>query len=141
MRIIVTVEDPEPGFLDKFTALLAEHGAQVQVDTEWTADRAKQYYVSLPEPSRRIVREAAVRDGYVPAEELRDEEGSSLRGHSAPLKRTLERGVRMGWWPEGMQPPIVAAGPGFGKVVGYRMPGELVQTFFTAIKEINDKEG
>ncbi|MFD8088590.1 hypothetical protein [Streptomyces malaysiensis] len=140
MRIVVTVEDPEPGFLDKLMALLAEHAAQVEVDTEWTVDRAKQYYASLPARAQRIVREAATRDGYVPADELRDDEGSSLRGHSAALKRGLERGVRQGWWPDGMEPPIVATGPGFGKVVGYRMPGHLVGPFFTAIKEINDKE-
>jgi hypothetical protein len=34
-----------------------------------------------------------------------------------------------------MPAPIEAQGPGFGKVVGYRMPDSLVQTFFTAIKK------
>lgn len=33
-----------------------------------------------------------------------------------------------------MQAPIEPQGPGFGKVVGYRMPDDLVQTFYTAIK-------
>lgn len=33
-----------------------------------------------------------------------------------------------------MKSPIQAQEPGFGKVVGYRMPDNLVQTFYTAIK-------
>ena len=139
MRIVVTVEDPEPGFLDKLMALLAEHATQVEVDTEWTVERATRYYLSLPERARRIVREAAIRDGYVPADELRDDEDSSLRGHSAALKRGLERGVRQGWLPPGMESPIEPQGPGFGKVVGYRMPDRLVGTFFTAVNEIFNK--
>jgi hypothetical protein len=40
----------------------------------------------------------------------------------------------LGRWPEGMQLPIEPQGPGFGKVAGYRMPADLVQTFYTAIK-------
>lgn len=141
MRIVVTVEDPEPGFLAELKALLAQHAAQVEIDTEWTVERASRFYLSLPERARRIVREAAIRDGYVPADELRDEGDGSLRGHSAALKRALERGARNGWWPDGMVSPIEPQGPGFGKVVGYRMPDDLVGPFSAAIKQaINSEE-
>jgi hypothetical protein len=133
MRITVTIDQPSGDFQKKLLALLAEHAAEVEMDTAWTVERAEDYYRSLPARARRIVKEAVIRDGYVPAEELRDDENSSLRGHSAALSRALRRGFMLGKWPEDMRPPIDAQGPGFGKVVGYRMPDDLVQTFFTAV--------
>jgi hypothetical protein len=133
MRITVTIDQPTGDFQAKLLALLAEHTADVEMDTAWTVERAEDYYRSLPARARRIVREAVIRDGYVPAEELRNDENSSLRGHSAALSRALQRGFMRGLWPENMPAPIEAQGPGFGKVVGYRMPDDLVQTFFTAI--------
>lgn len=133
MRITVTIDKPSGDFQDRLLALLAEHASQVEIDTTWTIERAENYYRSLPGRARRIVEEAAIRDGYVPAEELRDDENSSLRGHSAALKRALDRGVAQGRWPDGMKAPIEPQGPGFGKVVGYRMSDDLVQTFYTAI--------
>lgn len=134
MRITVTIDQPTGDFQERLLGLLAEHAGDVEEDTEWTVERAERYYRSLPSRARRIVKEAAIRDGYVPAEELRDTENSSLRGHSAALNRALRRGFMQGAWPENMKPPIEAQGPGFGKVAGYRMPDELVPTFFTAIK-------
>jgi hypothetical protein len=133
MRITVTIDQPSGDFQTKLLALLAEHAAEIEMDTAWTVERAEAYYRSLPARARRIVKEAVIRDGYVPADELRDDENSSLRGHSAALSRALQRGFMRGRWPENMPAPIEAQGPGFGKVVGYRMPDNLVQTFFTAI--------
>ncbi|MGW5284460.1 hypothetical protein ACWERI_34250 [Streptomyces collinus] len=133
MRITVTVENPTGAFQEKLLVLLAEHAAQIEVDTTWTVERALQYYRTLPRRAQDIVRGAVVGDGFVSDDDLRTD-GSSLRGHSGALKRILERGVREGWWPAGMQAPIQPQGPGFGKVKGYRMPGDLVQTFRTAIK-------
>lgn len=138
MRITVTIDQPTGDFQERLLALLAEHAADVEQDAEWTVPRAESYYRSLPARARRIVKEAVTRDGYVPAEELRDDENSSLRGHSAALSRGLRRGFMRGDWPENMPAPIEAQGPGFGKVVGYRMPDDLVQTFSTAIKKTED---
>ncbi|MFJ7498009.1 hypothetical protein ACIQZB_44445 [Streptomyces sp. NPDC097727] len=134
MRITVTVEEPTPQFQEKLLALLAEHAGQVATDTTWTKERASRYYLALPPRAQRIVKEAVDRDGYVGAEVLRGTEKVSLRGHSAALKSILDRGVREGWWPDGMEPPIQAQGPGFGKVVGYRMPDDLTGMFRMAIK-------
>ncbi|MEV7302557.1 hypothetical protein [Streptomyces clavifer] len=133
MKITVTVEGPTPDFQTKLLALLAEHAGQVSADTTWTKDRASRYYLALPQRAQRIVKEAADRSGYVSADDLRDKEDTSLRGHSAALKRILDRGVREGWWPDGMEAPIQAQGPGFGKVVGYRMPDALTGVFRMAI--------
>lgn len=134
MKITVTVDQPTGDFQNRLLALLAEHAGDIELDTGWNVTRAERYYLSLPARARRIVKEAVIRDGYVPADELRDSPDASLRGHSAALKRALRRGFMRGDWPEEMQPPIEPQGPGFGKVVGYRMPADLVQTFFTAIK-------
>jgi len=134
MKITVTIDQPTGDFQDRLLTLLAEHTANVEIDTTWTIERAERYYRSLPARARRIVKEAAIRDGYVPAEELRDNPDDSLRGHSGALGRALTRGATQGHWPETMTPPIEPQGPGFGKVVGYRMPDNLVQVFFTAVK-------
>ncbi|MFC8207916.1 hypothetical protein [[Kitasatospora] papulosa] len=133
MKITVTVENPTGEFQKRLLDLLAEHAGQVHADTTWTKERACRYYLALPARAQRIVKEAADRKGYVSADDLRDTENTSLRGHSAALKRILDRGVREGWWPDGMEPPIQAQGPGFGKVVGYRMPEDLTGVFRTAI--------
>ncbi|MFE5199887.1 hypothetical protein ACFQ93_40350 [Streptomyces sp. NPDC056601] len=133
MKITISVEEPTGDFQDRLLALLAEHSADIELDANWTVPRAEAYYRMLPKRARRIVMEAVARDGYVPADELRDDENSSLRGHSAALKRAVQRGFMLGKWPENMPAPIEPQGPGFGKVVGYRMPDDLVPTFFTAI--------
>jgi hypothetical protein len=139
LRITITVEEPTGDFQDQLLNLLREHAARVEVDTNWTVERALQYYRTLPARARDIVLRAVSNDGFVSDEELRTD-GGSLRGHSGALKRILERGVREGWWPDGMQAPIQAQGPGFGKVQGYRMPDDLVQTFFTAIDRYNKQK-
>ncbi|MER6393174.1 hypothetical protein ABT236_32520 [Streptomyces sp. NPDC001523] len=134
MRITVTIEEPNEAFRADLLDLLAKHAAVVELDTEWTMERAQRFYQAVPQRAQRLLREAAVRDGFVSDETLREDlDGKNLRGHAGPLKRALERGVREGWWPEGMQPPLAPRGPGFGKVKGYQMPEELVSTFFTAI--------
>lgn len=138
MRITVTVDDPTDDFRDRLLALLEEHAAHVDTDATWTVERAVRYYRSLPARARRIVRMAAANGGFVGDDELRTD-GGSLRGHSGALKRVLERGVREGWWPAGMRPPIEARGPGFGKVKGYSLPVDLVEVFGTAIERHNDQ--
>lgn len=133
MKITVTIDQPTGDFQERLLALLAGHATDVQSDATWTRERARRYYLALPARAQRIVKEAATRDGYVSADDLRDSEDSSLRGHSAAIKRLLERGVREGWWPDGMELPIQPQGPGFGKVVGYRMPDQLTSVFRMAV--------
>lgn len=129
MKIVITVEEPSPEFQQRLLDLLAEHAAHVEIDTAWTKDRAERLYLALPNRARRIIKEAASRGGYVAADDLRDDENSSLRGHKAAIKRAIDRGVRSGWWPAGMEQPVVSRGPGFGKVVGYRIPDHLLDVF------------
>ncbi|MEU2454778.1 hypothetical protein ABZ605_32405 [Streptomyces sp. NPDC012765] len=141
MDIQLTIKNVTPEAYGDLKEFLAKHAERVTLDTLWTPERAERYYRQLPDRARKIVREAAVRDGYVSADDLRDTEDSSLRGHSAALKRVLERGERKGWWPPEMPAPIQPQGKGFGKVDGYRMPDDLVGVFFTAIKKVGDQMG
>jgi hypothetical protein len=133
MRISLSVQDPSPEFQKGLLALLSEHGAGVEADTGWNSDSASRYYFSLPANAQRILREAASRsDGFVPAEALRGPDGDAkLTGHSA-FQAALKRGVRLGWWPEDTLGPVVADGPGFGKVVGYRIRSEALACFRAA---------
>ncbi|MFF8279911.1 hypothetical protein ACF05T_28035 [Streptomyces lateritius] len=129
MKITVTIDQPTPEFQDRLLALLAEHAAHVEIDTSWTKERAERLYAALPTRARRIIKRAADNGGYVSADDLRDDENSSLRGHSAAIKRAIERGAVSGWWPAGMEPVVIPQGPGFGKVLGYQIPEHLVETF------------
>ncbi|MEE1769270.1 hypothetical protein PUR34_14195 [Streptomyces sp. JV185] len=137
MKITVTIDQPTSDFQERLLELLAEHAATVELDSTWTAERAEQYYRSLPKRARRIVKLAVAGDGYVASDDLRDEENTSLRGHSAALKRLLQRGAMRGLWPEKIQAPIRPQGPGFGKVVGYAMDDDLIQVFFTAVRNVD----
>lgn len=137
MHIRISIDQPTGDFQEKLLQLLAEHASHVELDATWTETRAEQYYRSLPSRARRIVNLAVAGDGYVAADDLRDDEStSSLRGHSAALKRLLQRGAMRGLWPETIEPPIAPQGPGFGKVVGYAMTDDLVPVFFKAIREV-----
>jgi hypothetical protein len=136
VRITVTVDDPTPEFQDKLLALLADHADNVETDTTWTEERATHYYRMLPLRARRIIKEAVQRGGMVPADALRDKPDDSLRGHSAPLSRILQRGKMLKRWPEGIQQPVTGVGPGFGKVEGYEMPADLIPVFQTAIRKV-----
>lgn len=136
MRITVTVDEPTPEFQTKLLALLADHSADVETDTTWTEERATQYYRMLPARARRIVKEAVQRGGLVPADALRDKPDDSLRGHSAPLSRILQRGKMLRRWPEGMKQPVTGVGPGFGKVEGYEISADLIPVFETAIRDV-----
>jgi hypothetical protein len=127
------VDEPTGDFQDRLLALLADYSGSIEVDATWTVPRAETYYLRLPPKARRIVRAAVARGGYVSADDLRDEATTSLRGHSGALTKALHSGAAGGDWPDGMALPILAQGPGFGKVAGYRMPDELLDIFRTAI--------
>lgn len=134
MEIILTVKEPSGEFQRDLLALLAKHADQVRMDSDWDVARAARFYEALPGRARRIVQSVVAGDGFVSADALRLTPGASLRGHAGALKQTLERGVRLGWWPEGMRAPVSPVGPGFGKVQGYRMPAELLEIFSSALE-------
>ncbi|WP_432185399.1 hypothetical protein [Streptomyces tendae] len=141
MRITLTVDEPTPEFQTKLLALISDHTQDVEVvaDTTWTEERATQYYRMLPARAQRIVKEAVQRGGMVPADVLRDKPDDSLRGHSAPLSRILQRGKMLQRWPMAMEQPVTGVGPGFGKVEGYEISEDLIPAFEAAIRNIDEK--
>ncbi|MEV7512041.1 hypothetical protein AB0O57_29205 [Streptomyces sp. NPDC091201] len=135
MEIVLTIRNPTPEAWQDVQTLLAKHAPSVQLDAEWTLERAHRYYAALRNSPRaqEILHQAATRGGFVSADVLRANAEKGLRGHAGPLKSALELGVRKGWWPQAMEAPISSVGPGFGKVEGYRMPESLVPLFLAAI--------
>ncbi|MFF2957251.1 hypothetical protein ACFVVU_38690 [Kitasatospora sp. NPDC057965] len=136
MKVRVVLEDPTPEDLDRLRDFLAPYtpAVEIQHDDTWSTDRIERYFLALPPNAQRILEEAVARGGYVEAEALRgDGEAATLKGHSAGLKRVLDRSVREGWCPETIVAPVQAQGPGFGKVVGYRIAADLFDAFSEAV--------
>ncbi|MFF4796612.1 hypothetical protein ACFY2M_45055 [Streptomyces sp. NPDC001276] len=108
-------------------ALAAQQGAELTVatvDTGWTVDRAERYLRSLPAGARRFAEMVVVDgDGYIDAEQLRQVLGK-LNGPTVALSRAVPRGVREGWWPEGISAPISPVwdpdNPSWHKNIAYR---------------------
>ncbi|WP_329317292.1 hypothetical protein OG723_44635 (plasmid) [Streptomyces sp. NBC_01278] len=140
MRITVTIEEPTPEALRDLDAFLTKHAAVVQTDTAWTPTRARDYYDELPARAKTILREALRRGGRVPADALRSDDNTSLRGHAKGLKTTLAKGVTDGLWPHGVKPPVIPIGPGYGKVQGYRVRDEALPAFAEGLAFLLTKE-
>ncbi|WP_318219190.1 hypothetical protein [Streptomyces sp. SCL15-6] len=142
MEIVVTVKNPTPEFQSDLLALLDKHRASLRHNPGWTPDRARTFYTALAPRAQRILRAAlAGVNGEVSAAELRDNDDSSLRGHAGAFTRVLKRGVAEGWWDSGMQSPIIALGPGSGKVQGYRIRDEeTMNALLEGLKELNTEK-
>ncbi|NUK50388.1 hypothetical protein HRW14_08805 [Streptomyces lunaelactis] len=141
MRIII--EDPDQRFQDKLLALIAEHRDSLTLltDTEWTPERAATLLRNLPSKAARVIVAAVDGGGYVAAEDLR-EEGGSMRGHTGPITHALNRGVREGWWPEGMPTPIKASYnadvAGAQRAAGFQLGEGLLPVFQAAVTQVED---
>ncbi|MEV4560039.1 hypothetical protein AB0K51_24030 [Kitasatospora sp. NPDC049285] len=130
MKITLIAEEPTDGFLDDLRTLLAKHAADVVVDTGWTSERASRYYLALPPRAQRILEEAVARGGTVAADDLRGEDATaSLKGHAAGLTRTITRAIQERWLPSGIESPVQGVGPGYGKVLGYRVHTDQLDLF------------
>lgn len=138
MEITVNVKDPTPEFERELLTLLDKHRSTLRYNPGWNAERARTFYDALAPRAQRILRAAlAGVDGEVSAADLRDNDDSSLRGHAGAFTRVLKRGVTEGWWDSGMKSPIVALGPGSGKVQGYRVRDEAtLNAFLSALKPL-----
>ncbi|MDI1457617.1 hypothetical protein ACWDU8_05265 [Streptomyces sp. NPDC003388] len=136
MEITVHIKDPSPEFERELLTLLNKHRASLRHNPGWNTERARTFYDALAPRAQRILRAAlAGDDGEVSADDLRDSDDTSLRGHAGAFTRTLKRGATEGWWDSGMQSPIIALGPGSGKVQGYKLRDEATrQAFLRALE-------
>ncbi|MEU1710056.1 hypothetical protein ABZ478_32595 [Streptomyces sp. NPDC005706] len=136
MEITVHVKNPTLEFERELLALLDKHRASLRHNPGWDTERARTFYEALAPRAQRILRAAlAGVDGEVSADDLRENDDSSLRGHAGAFTRVLKRGATEGWWHSGMKSPIIALGPGSGKVQGYRLRDEAtLQAFLNALE-------
>ncbi|MFH9575640.1 hypothetical protein ACH4MG_34520 [Streptomyces sp. NPDC017454] len=144
----ITVEGADKEFAEKLVALAAAHNAKLTVatvDTRWTVERATRYLRSLTAGARRFAEMVIVDgDGYIDADRLRAAIGK-LNGPTVALSRAIPRGVREGWWPEGMSAPITPVwdpdNPSWHKNIAYEMTSENVPVFRAAIDALATGEG
>ncbi|MFD9097802.1 hypothetical protein [Streptomyces collinus] len=144
----ITIEGASEEFAEKVLALAARQGAELTVatvDTGWTVDRAERYLRSLPAGARRFAEMVVVDgDGYIDAERLRHVLGK-LNGPTVALSRAVPRGVREGWWPEGINAPISPVwdpdNPSWHKNIAYQMAKENVPIFRAAITQLSFAQG
>ncbi|WP_051815124.1 hypothetical protein [Streptomyces violaceoruber] len=136
----ITIEGADKDFAEKLVALAAAHDAELTVatvDTSWTVERATRYLRSLTASARRFAEMVVVDgNGYLDADQLRAAVGK-LNGPTVALSRTIPRGVREGWWPEGTKAPITPVydpdNPSWHKNIAYEMTSENVPVFRSAI--------
>ncbi|MFC7884748.1 hypothetical protein ACFUVV_23140 [Streptomyces sp. NPDC057376] len=140
----ITIEGADRDFVEKLVALAAAHHAELTVaavDTAWTVERAKRYLRSLTAGARRFAEMVIVDgDGYIDADQLRSALGK-LNGPTVALSRAVPRGVREGWWPEGVSAPITPVYDpdisSWQKVIAYEMASDSVPVFRSAFAALN----
>lgn len=66
-------------------------------------------------------------------------DGSSLRGRAGSFARVLKRVATEGWWDNGLKSPLIALGPGSGKVQGHRIRDTETLAVFRAALEYTEK--
>ncbi|MGC9499310.1 hypothetical protein [Streptomyces sp. WG7] len=144
----ITIEGADKEFAEKLVTLAAAHHAELTVttvDTDWTVERATRYLRSLTAGARRFAEMVIVDgDGYIGADRLRAALGK-LNGPTVALSRAIPRGVREGWWPEGISAPITPVwdpdNPSWHKNIAYEMTSENVPVFRAAIAALATGEG
>ncbi|MFI8105367.1 hypothetical protein [Streptomyces sp. NPDC086023] len=139
----ITIEGADEAFAEKLVALAAAHAAELTIstiNTTWTVDRAERYLRNLTTSARRFAEMVIVEgDGYIDADQLRSVLGK-LNGPTVALSRAIPRGVREGWWPEGISTPIRPVwdpdNPSWHKNIAYEMSRENVPVFREALVRI-----
>ncbi|MFD5299535.1 hypothetical protein ACFWJU_30570 [Streptomyces mutabilis] len=144
----ITIEGADKDFTEKLVALAAAHHAELTVaavDTDWTVERATRFLRSLTAGARRFAEMVIVDgDGYIDADQLRAVIGK-LNGPTVALSRAVPRGVREGWWPEGISAPITPVydpdNPSWHKIIAYEMTSENVPVFRSAVTALATGRG
>ena len=138
MRFVI--EGGSPDFERDLLALLDKHFAagtvMVAPDTTWTEQRAADLVSIMPPGTRDFFGHIVAEEGRADAPALRDAVGGDLRGVTGSLSKTVDRGARLGMWPQGMPSPITVdygEKPNYRRAHRYLMNPEDVRTFRAAI--------
>ncbi|MFJ9434566.1 hypothetical protein ACIRQY_33615 [Streptomyces sp. NPDC101490] len=141
----INLRGADKAFTEKLVLLAAQHQAELSViatDTTWTTERAERYFRSLTSGARTFARLVVVEgdeSGCLEADRLRDALGK-LNGPSNALKRGVDRGVREGWLPEGIEQPVTAIAdrdnPSWHKTIAYQISTENRPAFRAALNRI-----
>lgn len=141
----ITIEGASPEFERKLLLLLAEHHEELvaSVDVSWSVERATEFLRALKPDARlfaRLVVEAPA--GRLSAETLRGHFDRGLRGPTVSLAKALSRGIREGWLPQGIEPPVtvVYGGPeteSWRRADSYRLTDENVAVFREAFTRLD----
>ncbi|SCF67102.1 hypothetical protein GA0115254_110640 [Streptomyces sp. Ncost-T10-10d] len=83
MRLTLPSANPPRNFRSVSWHCSPSTPPDVELDATWTVARAGQYYRSLPQRARRVVKLVVARGGYAPADDRRDDKNASLCGHNA----------------------------------------------------------
>ncbi|MFD9685220.1 hypothetical protein ACFXPX_04965 [Kitasatospora sp. NPDC059146] len=116
-------------------AILGDTGARpVPTDTEWTGWRAG-ILLALPDGADKLLRLAVHGDGWA-ERDARDRDGQPFPTIKA-LRQALARGSRLRCWPADIAEPLtpVYERSAQRRLLGYRMPAELVPVFRAALAE------
>lgn len=142
----ITIEGASAEFERRLLELLAEHRHELTVtaDAGWDVERAERYLRSLPVGARRFAKLVVDGDGRAGADDLREAIGK-LNGPTVALSRAVSRGVREGWWPEGVTAPVTVVydpdNPSWQKAMAYAMTSENVPLFREAFVRIASTAG
>ncbi len=134
------MEGGTPEFERDLLALLDKHLAAGTVtvlpDTTWSEQRATDLAETLPPATRSFLVHVLKEDGRAKAAELRNAMGGDLRGVTGSLTKAIDRGVRLGLWPQGMPSPVsvdYGEKPNYRRAERYVMTPEDVTTFRAAL--------
>ncbi|KQX77049.1 MULTISPECIES: hypothetical protein [unclassified Streptomyces] len=137
---MVETHDESPLAAALLNAIRQPDTTVVVCDPVWTPERAEQFIQEISESGRRLLCAAADGNGRVDAEKFREHHGErALYGPSAVLTKTVNRGIREGWLPEGAELPLSSTFDGrssWSKTDGYRLPAHLAAIFRDAFDRV-----
>jgi hypothetical protein len=140
MRVTLEADDESPLAAALLEAARHPDTTVTVGDPVWTPERADRFVTEVSMPGRRLLRAAAEGSGRVDGEKFREQHGErALHGPSAAITKTVNRGIREGWLPEGAELPLSSTYDGrssWSKTDGYRLPAHLADIFRDAFTRV-----
>ncbi|MER5737334.1 hypothetical protein ABT117_16870 [Streptomyces sp. NPDC002262] len=141
MRIVLETDDNDEELNAALLEAARRAGTTVVVgDDTWTPDRADRFVREVKGRGRQLLRALAEGDGWVDGEEYRQKYGeNALRGPTASITKSVTKGIKEKWLPEGATLPVTSTYDGrssWSKTDGYRLPPHLAAIFRDAFARV-----